>query len=365
MDIPAGEGSLALESPGVVPVRRERAPGGWSPDGGEERASGSGERALGPRFDRELSSGGYAWWYVDALSDDGQHGITLIGMLGNVFSPWYAKARADAATHGTTADPLAHSTMNVALYGPRSATWALTERGVRDVNRGPSHLTIGASNLRWERGELIIDLCEKISPFPSLRPGRIVGRVRVIPTVLHGAPQALDAAGRHLWWAVAPLCRVEVELREPTIRWAGTGYHDANAGDAALEDDFHGWDWSRAEVEGRPVILYDATVRDGRRTRTRLARRYHPDGTAEDITLPTEASLRRTRWGIARSTRCDRGESARVARSLEDAPFYARSVVSTALLGARVQAMHESVDLDRFGSSWVRFLIPFRMRRGS
>lgn len=284
-------------------------------------------------------------------------------MAGNVFSPWYARSRAGAPVGGGGADPLDHCAMNVALYGPRASTWALTERGARDVRRGPAHLAIGPSSLRWERGELHVELCERTSPFPSVVPGRIAGRVRVIPTVLHGAPEAMGPRGRHLWWAVAPLCRVEVELREPALRWSGAGYHDANAGEAALEADFHGWDWSRAHVDGRPVILYDATLRDGRRTRARLARRYHSDGRAEAVEVPSEASLGRTRWGIARGTRCDRGAGAAVARSLEDAPFYARSVLSTSLLGARVQAMHESVDLDRFASPWVRFLIPFRMRR--
>ena len=31
--------------------------------------------------------GGYVWWYVDALSDNGDNGITLIAFLGSVFSP--------------------------------------------------------------------------------------------------------------------------------------------------------------------------------------------------------------------------------------------------------------------------------------
>lgn len=284
-------------------------------------------------------------------------------MLGNVFSPWYARARAEAAASGAKADPLAHCTMNVALYGPRASTWALTERGAAEVSRGPHHLTLGASSMRWERGELHVTLREQTSPFPSLRRGRIVGRVRVIPSIVHAEPQAIDAGGRHLWWAVAPLCRVEVELSEPSLRWSGAGYHDANAGDGALEDDLHGWDWSRAVVDGRPVVLYDSTLRDGRRGRARLARRYLPDGTAEPFDPPVERSLGRTRWGIARHARADRQADPRVVRTLEDAPFYARSVLSTSLLGSPVHAMHESVDLDRFASSWVRFLIPFRMRR--
>lgn len=286
-------------------------------------------------------------------------------MVGNVFSPWYARARDAARDGGPRADPLAHCTMNVALYGPRASTWALTERGAGDVRRGPTQLALGASSLRWEGGELLVDLCERTSPFPSPIPGRIVGRVRLIPQVIHGNAHALDGEGRHLWWAVAPLARVEVELREPSLRWSGVGYHDANAGDGPLEETFHGWDWSRADVGGSPVVLYDATLRDGRRTRTRIARRYRPDGSEESVEVDREVPLSRSRWGVRRATRADRDARVSVHRTLEDAPFYARSVLSTELLKTRVKAVHESVDLDRFASSWVRFLIPFRMRRGA
>jgi carotenoid 1,2-hydratase len=46
--------------------------------------------------------------------------------------------------------------MNVALYGPRGKRWALTERGARDVSRDADSLTLGASNLRWEGGALVV-----------------------------------------------------------------------------------------------------------------------------------------------------------------------------------------------------------------
>ena len=36
---------------------------------------------------------GYRWWYVDALSADGRHGITIIAFIGSVFSPFYAWSR--------------------------------------------------------------------------------------------------------------------------------------------------------------------------------------------------------------------------------------------------------------------------------
>jgi hypothetical protein len=45
----------------------------------------------GPGFDATVGGdGGYIWWYVDALSDDGVHGLTMIAFIGSVFSPYYA-----------------------------------------------------------------------------------------------------------------------------------------------------------------------------------------------------------------------------------------------------------------------------------
>jgi hypothetical protein len=55
--------------------------------------------------------------------------------------------------------------------------------------------------------------------------------------------------------------------------------------------------------------------------------------------------------------------------TLLDSPFYARTRLdwreTPAGLPAsnRAAAMHESVDLDRFGAGWVRFLLPFKMRQ--
>ena len=68
----------------------------------------------------------------------------------------------------------------------------------------------------------------------------------------------------------------------------------------------------------------------------------------------------RSRWGIERAAR---GEDARVVRTLLDAPFYARSLVTSRRDGAPVLAMHESLDLERVQAPWVRMLLPFRMPR--
>jgi carotenoid 1,2-hydratase len=54
-----------------------------------------------------------------------------------------------------------------------------------------------------------------------------------------------------------------------------------------------------------------------------------------------------------------------VLRSLEDGPFYTRSLVESRWYGRTVVAVHESLDLDRFVRPAVQAMLPFRMpRRG-
>ena len=82
-------------------------------DGGAVGPPGGDASDAGPCFDQDVVPGGYAWWYVDAISDDGQHGLTIIAFIGSVFSPYYAWAG--------RRDPLDHCAFNVALYGPRAS----------------------------------------------------------------------------------------------------------------------------------------------------------------------------------------------------------------------------------------------------
>ena len=70
--------------------------------------------------------GGYAWWYFDAVSDDGERALTAIFFIGSVFSPDYA-AR---LRRGETARAEEHLGVNLALYerGKKRA-WVMSEHG--------------------------------------------------------------------------------------------------------------------------------------------------------------------------------------------------------------------------------------------
>jgi carotenoid 1,2-hydratase len=309
-----------------------------------------GQRLGGPAFDRPLSSNGYAWWYLDALSDDREHGIVIIAMLGNVFSPYYAAARRRGL-----ANPLDFVTLNVAVYSRGSRAWSLTER--RGAYRDAQVLAIGPSSVRKEGDRVVVEVNELTAPLR--RPIR--GKIVLDPVALSGTPHALDAAGAHTWWPIAPHARVSVELSEPSLRFEGGGYLDANAGDEPLEDAFVSWNWSRMPVGRGALVSYAVQRRDGGQRKLDLL--FGEDGATSSVDGLVAHDLPSTGYRLARETRAERWTRPALVETLEDTPFYSRSSVRATFRGHTDLAMHESLSLDRFRSRWVQALLPMRIRR--
>ena len=266
-----------------------------------------------------------------------------------MFSPFYAWGRRRGV-----GDPQQYCALNVALYG-RPKRWAMTERGRSALYRDRTQLRIGPSLVRWDGDCLVIDIEEVTAPLPS----RLRGQVRVHPGALTGRVFTLDGAGRHRWSPIAPVSRVEVAMTSPGLSWSGPGYLDSNWGERPLEADFVHWDWCRAPMPDGAAILYNATRREG--GEQSLALRVGKNGEVSDFTPPPRVELPATFWRVPRNTRADAAVTVR--QTLEDAPFYSRSVIDTHLLGQRVTAMHESLSMDRFTAPWVQAMLPFRIPR--
>ena len=272
--------------------------------------------------------------------------------MGSVFSPYYAWARRQGRP-----DPLHHCALNVALYGRAGPSWSCTERGRSRLDRAADGLQIGPSSLSWVGSALEIRIDEVTAPLPS----RLRGIVRLHPPAISDHVFDLDAAGLHRWWPMAPCARVEVALDSPDLRWSGHGYLDSNDGDEPLADAFAHWHWSRAALPGGTAVLYDVTRRTGEKASVAL--RFGPSGQVTDEEPPAAAALPRSLWRVSRETRADAGHAPAVRHTLEDGPFYARSVLRSRLFGENVTAMHESLSLDRFRAPWVQAMLPFRMPR--
>lgn len=270
-----------------------------------------------------------------------------------MFSPYYARARRRGAARADD-----YCALNVALYGPRAERWALTEYRPASTARSKDTFTLGANNAHWNGRELVIELEERCAPAPR----RVRGTVRIEPqTDLRTEAHVLDSAARHIWTPIAPLARATLALSHPRIAWSGDAYIDSNAGTTSLESDFEGWTWSRARAGDEVSVCYDVVTKTGisNTLRARFGRgeamRPHP--------LPYPCDLAPSRWRLERRAHSETRGEASLLRTLEDTPFYARSLVRSRLHGQLTTAVHESLSLARFRSRWVQWMLPFRMRR--
>ena len=297
-----------------------------------------------------MAPGGYAWWYVDAVSFDQRHALTIIAFVGSVFSPYYAWSG--------RREPINHCAINVAIYSPGAGRWAMTERSRKSVRFSESRLEIGRSSVDWDGTRLRIAIDERCAPLP--RPLR--GEVIVRPETISAWSTAIDGEGRHRWRPAAPRARVETRFSEPGLEWSGEGYFDLNEGDEPLEDAFTAWSWSRSHMaQGDAAILYDAVTRAG--SRNSIALRMTRDG-IERFEPPHFREAGKTGvWRMPRPIGCDDGASPSILRTFEDAPFYSRSLIESTLLGRRCVGVHESLSGDRLRSPLVKLMLPFRMPR--
>ena len=344
---------------GVLPPAGRTNDDPWALLGGGEHASRRGRadggavgtigRRIdheGPRFDTAIAPQGYGWWYIDAFSEDALYGLTIIGFVGSVFSPYYK-----ASGRG---DPANHCAINVALYGPRGSRWTMTERSRAQLTQSRDTLAVGPSAMRWDGDALTIDINEIAVPIPR----KVKGVVRLYPEQVSTTAFGLHEDGQHLWHPIAPRARVEVAMDAPGINWSGSGYFDSNFGREPLEAGFREWQWSRAHLCNDVAVIYEGERRDG--SNFAMALRYDRQGVWHDAELPPTAYLPKTAFGMPRRTR---GTDASVVKTWENAPFYSRSALASTMYGEQVRAVHESLSMDRFVSPITQFMLPFRMPR--
>ena len=346
---------FAQQSAGPLHGGGERSSGTGPTDGRHVGPFGGRDADGGPRFDQQVQPGGYLWWYVDALSDDGEYGLSIIAFVGSVFSPYYALAR---SLQGGVADPENFCALNVALYGRGGKRWTMTERGREQIHRSAHQFKIGPSSLRWTGEELIIDIDEINVPWPK----RVRGRVTVRPKGLCRFVTALDNEGLHRWGPIAPCSSVKVDMDSPHMSWQGHAYMDSNEGDEPVDKGFWDWDWARAEMaNGDTSVVYDVRPKKG--PGRIVSQRFSPDGSHTPFEAPTRHPLPASAWRIKRAMCSESSEGPQIVSTLEDTPFYARSLLKTRLLGEDLTAVHETLDVPRLVSWPVRLMLPWKMPR--
>jgi carotenoid 1,2-hydratase len=312
-------------------------------------------------------AGGYRWWYVDGLSDDGRRGFTAIFMIGSVFSPW-ARAR---ALRGEVVPAREHVSLHLALYeDERELAWTMSEYG-SGPHTDSRTLRIGDSELRFDdEGGLEASFEALTAPpfFSGIGLGRKMrGRMRMRPGLaFHMDPVEIgrtSTAVTHNWQVRVPHGRIEVEFDRPGFSFQGGGYHDTNWGGGRLEEAFTRWSWARFQEGDRTRILYAVEPR-GEDARGFVI--VHGGDGAIDVRASRPARFAErvpVAWGLRAPTAFiiddEAAGEARVVRWLDRTPFYARYVAG---LG-EVRGVGEYLDLDRYGRPTVQFLLRWRAQR--
>ncbi|MEN0000468.1 MAG: carotenoid 1,2-hydratase [Pseudomonadota bacterium] len=293
------------------------------------------------------------------MSDCGRYGLSVIAFVGSVFSPYYAWSGRK--------NPEDHVCINVALYAPGKNRWSMTERRADQLKRDAFNFQVGPSSLHWSNGQLVIKFDEISPPYPPFQwlPKRIKGTITVRPTAVTRTAYDIDSEGEQRWWPIAPSTAIDVMMEKGGVPgWSGHGYLDSNWGTRPLEETFHHWDWARGSVaDNGAVIFYDTERRDG--SNGMLALQFEAHGGVRALTPPVRKPVKPGAWGVKRHAHGDLDIVPQVAVSYEDGPFYLRAKINTKLDGKPLELMHESFSGDRFGTWWVKAMLPFRMPRRS
>lgn len=311
--------------------------------------AGTAASPFGFRFDYTPPSGGYAWWYIDGVSDDGAHAIVIIIFVGSVFSPYYAWTG--------WRDPADHCAINVALYG-KPSRWSMTERGRKKTERTSTTYQTGGSSVRFEGDNLIVDIDEICAPLPR----RLRGQVRVAMPYRLSTAHQLDPKARHFWSPACAHARVEASFERPGLSWTGHGYVDSNYGLEPLEKGFDYWDWSRTPLRDKNTLIRYVTDPMGAHQRN-LHLLISPDGAVSESSGDPSLVLPETQiWQIKRRAGGLAQHQPRVTKTLEDTPFYSRSILRYNG-GVSGLSTHETLSGKRLRSPIVKALLPFRMPR--
>ncbi|MEO1136888.1 MAG: carotenoid 1,2-hydratase [Pseudomonadota bacterium] len=304
---------------------------------------------FGFRFDYTPPPGGYAWWYIDGISEDGAHAIVIIVFVGSVFSPYYAWSN--------WRDPANHCAVNVALYG-RPQRWSMTERPSHNVERTAQVYSTGSSHVRRTEAGLSLEFDEVGAPLPR----RLRGSVRVTMPYQNTEPFQIDAHGRHFWSPACAHAHLSVEFEQPGLSWQGHGYVDSNYGLEPVTQGFDYWDWSRTPSKGGDTLIRYVTDPVAAAQRD-LNIRIQADGRIEtDDPKPSVDLSPSSIWRIKRRAGLLGNRPPRIVKTLEDTPFYSRSILEYAS-GAAGLTTHETLSCRRLRSPIVKGLLPFRMPR--
>ncbi len=207
-------------------------------------------------------NGAYEWWYIDALSPNGEWGVVVIVFRGMPMSPDYLAAQ----SRGT--NPSDHCGYTVSIYHHGKRIY-FAFRGINEPDLSNANINIDLNDI----GHFNANSIEVNTSIPSLRRSatiKITTSQAAGPSQSEAPSQAAgpsqsEAPSGHGWSLTAPRtpCAVRLVIREDGVdradaEWEGVAYRDHNWGQRAMQADFHHWYWGRVHGANRTIVYLAA-----------------------------------------------------------------------------------------------------------
>lgn len=215
----------------------------------------------------EEPTGGYEWWYFDAISRDGTYSLVVIFYKGNPFSTRYNSRIQDPEDHPK---PCQHPAVSISIYEEGEPIYySFTEYGEPDSHFGKEEVRVETGSHRMkghlENGTLSyrLQLRETLPSGDRLSASITFESPDTATPFAGGDNGGDDPKAGHSWNLVQPRASVKAAIRiweagseERRISFEGRGYHDHNTGREPMREEFSDWYWGRFHFETTTLVYY-------------------------------------------------------------------------------------------------------------
>ena len=344
--------------------------------------------ALDPdRYFDLKAPGAHEWWYFDAMSADGRDVLVIIFYAGLPFDPSYGVAAIRHARNPgkyPRPNPLDHAAIGLSWHRDgKQVAYALSghKADAFKYQADPFEVRVATSRVaRDADGSYRLTVLT-----PSVDGKPIRAAIRFAPAAgTVPLERNLGSAGHpHYWILAAPDCQVEgtVAIGDNTLKFAGRGYHDHNAGGEEMSLAMRRWEWGRVHIGDETHIYYASTPQPGKGEPQSLWITCR-DGKPEVVSEVAQHAIdeeksERSVFGIRHAMLRALNARAhqvfgRITRTcLDDGPFYRRWIADYFVVAGQVvpstvspqaTGIAELLDTRHMNRWYVNWMIPYRLK---
>ncbi|XWN38307.1 MAG: hypothetical protein ROO71_05070 [Balneola sp.] len=277
-------------------------------------------------------SGGYEWWYFDALSNDGNWAFVVIFYQGNPFSPKYIQNIKKKCS-----GPDDFPAVSISIYNRnKTEFYSFVEYSADDFNwnKETNLCSIGPHSFtRSKEGSKIIYSLNLNDNLPSGHS--INASLKFISNEIVGTSvDSKNSNEHHFWNLIQPKAEVSgtIEIKGKSgfqkIAFNGSGYHDHNVGLEPMKEDFKDWYWGRYHFKNSTLIYYVMNRVNEKQYKAWLISNENGEIIDEFSSVDTEGFLRNM-FGLSSARKITLKSvgsevTVQAALPLDDGPFYQR-----------------------------------------